>query len=111
MIETDPVTCPSVYDVRGYGRPSPGPSGLGPAPRPLPFTTIRVSPSATTAVGYHSVGMRPASLSSPFAAATPERLAERSNTATAFASPSAANRRVPSAERASALGVEPSPGP
>src|SRR5689334_8330204 len=61
--------------------------------------------------GYQPAGIRPASLSVPVAVATPAVSADRSNTATAFASASAANRRVPSAESASAFGVAPSPGP
>ena len=48
-----------------------------------------VSPAAASAVGYHSTGMRPARRSSPAAARTFAVAGARSNTATAFASPSA----------------------
>ena len=84
---------------------------LGAVPRPLPFTTKSESAEAAIAVGYHAVGMRPASASVPMAVGTPLSLADRSKTATAFASLSATKSRVPPGESASADGVLPSPGP
>src|SRR5437588_6208061 len=98
-----------LFDTAGCG-----PFGLGPAPRPLPFATSRVSPAASTAVGYQPTGMRPTRRSRPRSrpeAATPEVADERSKTATALLSDSATSRRRPAAASARALGVLPSGGP
>src|SRR5690349_20622365 len=78
-----------------------GPRGLATDPCPLPHATASSLSTASSADGYQPAGTRPASLSSPAAAATPAVAADRSNTATAFASASPTNRRVPSGDRAS----------
>src|SRR5262245_58575310 len=88
-----------------------GPRGFAIEPLPFPHATTSWSPTTSNADGYQPAGMRPASLSLPAAVATPDVTAERSNTATAFASASATNRRVPSFESDKAFGVAPSPGP
>src|SRR5262249_29648343 len=92
--------------VTGAGRP-----GFGPVPAPFRLAMGRVSWSGTSAVGYHPAGIRPASWSLPLAAGTSAVVARKSNAATAFASASATKSRVPSSERARALGVVPSSGP
>src|SRR5258708_31296151 len=87
-----------------------GPFGLGPAPRPLPFATSRVSPAASTAVGYQPTGMRPTRRSRPRSrpeAATPAVAAAGSQTAAALLSDSAARPPRPPAARAPAPGVLP----
>src|SRR4029079_923274 len=97
----------SLRPISGFGPPV---LGIVPYP-PLPLTTSNSSPATSTPHGYQPAGMRPLSESVPRALETPEVAAERSNTAAAFASASATNRRVPSGDSARAFGVAPSDGP
>src|SRR6185312_6442682 len=103
MVVSVPVNWPNVYDrgTRAAGLAGVGPPGLGAVPVPLPLATRIVSPAARMADGYQSTGMRPSGAAPP----------ETSNTATALASASATNRRRPSGDSASALGVLPSARP
>src|SRR6185437_6041009 len=111
MVVSVPVNWPNVYDrgTRAAGVAGVGPPGLGAVPVPFPLATRIVSPATRMADGYQSTGMRPSSAARPESASA-ESL-DTSNTATAFASASAAKRRRPSADNASALGVLPSDGP
>jgi len=89
-----------------------GPPVLGTVPYPpLPLTTSNSSPAMSTPHVYQPAGMRPLRASFLRAVGTPDVAAERSNTATAFASASATNKRVPSGDSARLFGVAPSDGP
>ncbi len=81
-----------------------GPWRFGPLPVPLPLTTHSESPCTSSAVGYHCVGIRPMREST---CTSPDSW----KTATAFASASATNSRVPSGDSARAFGVLPSRTP
>jgi hypothetical protein len=104
-----PSSWPSTYE-RAEGEIF-GPFAFACVPRPLPFTTTRLSPNAASAVGYQSVGMRPARRALRYGVAFPASFCVNSNTATELLSASATNNRDSSGERSSALGVLPSAGP
>src|SRR5579872_2353724 len=111
MADRVPASWPNVYSrgTRPLGTAGDGPRGLGAVPVPFPLATRMVSPAVRIADGYQPTGMRPSSEARPESANAESD--DTSNTATAFASASAANKRRPSGDMASALGVLPSDGP
>src|SRR5262249_33243153 len=85
-----------------------GPFGLGPAPRPLALATNNVRPSVDTStpVGYHPVGMLPATTSR-----RPLVLPARRMTSTASAPAFATYKTSAAGDRARALGLLPTGAP
>src|SRR5215471_18427372 len=81
---------------------------FGPVPRPLALAINKSLPALASAVGYHSVGIKPMARSvDPVMTGLDILIAETSYTATAFKLASATNRYFPSADSAMAFGVVP----
>jgi hypothetical protein len=96
-----PWNMPPVYCVSILAPPGCGPLGLAALTSPLPFRTKKLEPSALnrTDVGYQPAGTQPCTTLAPgFSTLT---------TTTVLLSALATSIVVPSGERASPLGVEP----